>query len=96
MRSNMCMQVLGAKRKTLAGFSTATAALHQGFIYACEIMERCPVELKPRAARLVGAKTALLARTDNFGSDPSGSEGASMKVFSACSSIWGKCHLQAR
>lgn len=74
------MQVLGAKRKTLSGFSTANAALHQGFIYACEIMEQCPEEFRSKAARLVGAKCSLLARSDAYGTDPSGSSGAAMKV----------------
>lgn len=73
------VQVLGAKRKTLSGFSSATAALHQGFIYACDIIQNCPDEFRSRAARLVGAKCTILARVDAYGSDRSGSQGAQLK-----------------
>lgn len=72
--------MLGAKRKTLSGFSSATAALHQGFIYGCSIIQNCPEEFRAKAARVVGAKCTLLARIDAYGSDPSGSQGAQMKV----------------
>lgn len=74
------MQVLGAKRKILSGFSTANAALHQGFIYASEIIQNCPDEFKNKAARLIGAKCTLLARIDAYGSDPTGAQGAQMKA----------------
>lgn len=77
----LCLQVLGAKRKALSGFSTANAALHQGFIYASEVIEDCPEEFRKRAARLVGGKITLLARVDAYGSDPSGTQGATMKVL---------------
>jgi len=72
--------VLGAKRKILSGFSTANAALHQGFIYASDIIQNCPEEFRSKAARVVGAKCTLLARIDAYGSDPSGTQGAQMKV----------------
>ena len=75
-----CLQVLGAKRKTLSGFSTANAALHQGFIYACDVIQNCPEEFRNRAARLVGAKCTLLARIDKYGEDKTGSQGAQMKA----------------
>ena len=74
------LQVLGAKRKILSGFSTANAALHQGFIYSSEIIQSCPEDFRSKAARVVGAKCTLLARIDAYGSDPSGSQGATMKV----------------
>lgn len=60
-------QVLGAKRKNLAGFSSTTAQPHQGFIFASDIIQQTPPSLRPKAARLVGAKCTLLARVDAFG-----------------------------
>ena len=59
--------MLGAKRKTLAGFSSTTAQPHQGFIFASDIIQQTPPGLRPKAARLVGAKTTLLARIDAYG-----------------------------
>ena len=73
-------QVLGAKRKTLAGFSSTSVQPHQGFITSCDIIQQTPPGLRTRAARLVGAKAALLARVDAFGQDPSGQTGSQFKV----------------
>ena len=78
--AGMCAQVLGAKRKHLSGFSSATQALHQGFVYGCEIIQQTPPALRAKAARMVGAKCTLLARVDAYGQDPTGSAGAAMKV----------------
>ena len=33
------MQVLGAKRKHLSGYSTATQGLHEGFVFGSEIIQ---------------------------------------------------------
>lgn len=63
-------QVLGAKRKTLAGFSSTTTQPHQGFIHACAIMHTTPPSLRGKAARLIAAKSTLLARKDAYGEDP--------------------------
>ena len=78
----MCpfFQVLGAKRKTLAGFSTATAQPHQGFIYNSDVIQQTPPALRAKASRMVGAKCTLLARMDAYGQDPSGQAGEAMKV----------------
>ncbi|KAL4420982.1 hypothetical protein ABPG77_001301 [Micractinium sp. CCAP 211/92] len=73
------VQVLGAKRKTLAGFSSTTAQPHQGFIFASDIIQQTPPSLRSKAARLVGAKCTLLARVDAYGQDPSGTAGRNMK-----------------
>ena len=35
----MSMQVLGAKRKHLSGYSAATQGLHEGFIFGSEIIQ---------------------------------------------------------
>lgn len=74
------LQVLGAKRKTLAGFSTATAQPHQGFIYNSDVIQQTPPALRGKASRMVGAKCTLLARMDAYGQDPSGQAGEAMKV----------------
>ncbi|KAI7842324.1 hypothetical protein COHA_003964 [Chlorella ohadii] len=73
------VQVLGAKRKNLAGFSSTTAQPHQGFIFASDIIQQTPPSLRSKAARLVGAKCTLLARIDAYGQDPSGTAGREMK-----------------
>lgn len=77
------VQVLGAKRKHLSGFSAATQALHQGFVYGSGVIQGTPPALRGKAARLVGAKCTLLARIDAYGQDPTGSAGATMKVISS-------------
>lgn len=80
MLNGQCLQVLGAKRKTLAGFSTATAQPHQGFIYNSDVIQQTPPALRGKASRMVGAKCTLLARMDAYGQDPSGQAGENMKV----------------
>eukprot|EP00879_Flechtneria_rotunda_P011202 GHRR01011700.1.p1 GENE.GHRR01011700.1~~GHRR01011700.1.p1 ORF type:complete len:418 (+),score=108.76 GHRR01011700.1:198-1451(+) len=73
------VQVLGAKRKTLAGYSAATVQPHQGFIYGCQLIQQTPPALRSKAARLVGAKCTLLARIDSYGQDPAGETGNRFK-----------------
>ena len=77
------VQVLGAKRKTTAGFSNAAAVkagdLHAGFIFQCDVIQRkTPPPLRSKAARLVGGKCTLMARVDAFGQDPTGETGRKM------------------
>ena len=77
------VQVLGAKRKTAAGFSNAAAQragdLHAGFIFQCDVIQKkTPPALRTKAARLVGGKCTLMARVDAFGEDPSGTTGRKM------------------
>mmetsp|Transcript_32954 Transcript_32954/g.83657 ORF Transcript_32954/g.83657 Transcript_32954/m.83657 type:complete len:498 (-) Transcript_32954:312-1805(-) len=73
------VQVLGAKKKNLAGFSTATLQPHQGFISHCHVIQQTPPSLRVKAARLVAAKCTLLARVDAYGQDPSGQQGQRMR-----------------
>jgi U4/U6 small nuclear ribonucleoprotein PRP31 len=61
------IQVLGAKRKHAAGFSSKTSMPHQGFIYESELVQNTPPGLRNRAAKLVGSKCSLLARVDAHG-----------------------------
>jgi hypothetical protein len=48
----------------------AALAVLQGFIYNCPAMQQTPPSLRQRAARLIGAKCALMARVDAYGQDP--------------------------
>lgn len=88
----VCDQVLGAKRKTLAGFSTATTQPHQGFIYNSDVIQQTPPALRGKASRMVGAKCTLLARMDAYGQDPSGQAGEAMKVLVPVS--WITCRFK--
>jgi snoRNA binding domain, fibrillarin len=81
-RTHACVQVLGAKRKTLAGYSSASVQPHQGFIYSCSLIQMTPPALRAKAARLVGAKCTLLARVDAYGQDPEGEVRAGRRLLS--------------
>ena len=73
------IQMLGAKRKTLAGFSTTTSHVFRGFIGDCPIVTSTPPSLQNKAIRLVASKCALLARCDTFREDPTGATGQRMR-----------------
>ncbi|CAN1852822.1 U4/U6 small nuclear ribonucleoprotein Prp31 homolog [Linum perenne] len=73
------VQLLGAKKKNLAGFSTATSQFRVGFIEQTEIFQSTPPSLRMRACRLVAAKSTLAARVDSIRGDPSGKTGRSLK-----------------
>ena len=69
--------VVGAQRRTLAGFSTAAILPHAGFIFYSEIVQTTPEDLRRKASRLTAAKCALAARVDSFHQCPSGEIGQS-------------------
>ena len=73
------VQVLGSKKKNLAGFSSANSDPHQGVIWKSEVVQKAPPALRAKAARLVGAKCTMMARVDSYGQDPSGVKGQAMK-----------------
>eukprot|EP00891_Asterochloris_glomerata_P008708 jgi/Astpho2/8708/e_gw1.00128.13.1_t len=73
------VQVLGAKRKNLAGYSTASVQPHQGFVFQSDIVQQTPPAFRKKAAKVVGSKCTLLARMDAYGQDPSGGAGQQMK-----------------
>ncbi|CAM8970395.1 unnamed protein product [Rhodiola kirilowii] len=73
------VQLLGAKKKNLAGFSTATSQLHIGYIEQTEIFQMTPPPLAMRACRLVAAKSTLAARVDSTRGDPTGKTGRNLK-----------------
>jgi U4/U6 small nuclear ribonucleoprotein PRP31 len=70
--TSLGFQVLGSKRKTLAGYSSANINSHHGFIYGCSLVQTTPPALRLKAARLAASKCTLLARVDAYGQDPSG------------------------
>ena len=86
--------MLGAKRKTLAGFSSTTAQPHQGFIFQADLVQRAPPGLRQKTVKLVAGKCALLARVDAFGQDPAGGVGSRFKVNLARAWAWRAVLLQ--
>jgi len=56
--------VLGRKRTTLEGFSSATAIRHYGYIAASDLVQKSPKDLEVKASRLVANKCTLAARLD--------------------------------
>ncbi|CAJ2658223.1 unnamed protein product [Trifolium pratense] len=73
------VQLLGAKKNNLAGFSTATSQFHVGYIQQTEIFQTTPASFRMRACRLLAAKCTLAARVDSIRGDPSGKTGQSLK-----------------
>ncbi|KAH9611045.1 hypothetical protein KSS87_006921 [Heliosperma pusillum] len=73
------VQLLGAKRKNLAGFSSATSQYHIGYLEQTEIFQSTPPALKMRACRLLAAKSTLVARVDSTRGDPTGKMGRTFR-----------------
>ena len=73
------VQVLGAKRKTLAGFSTASASPHTGVVIQADVVQSTPPALRMRACRLLTAKASLAARVDYTRGDPTGKAGRKLR-----------------
>ena len=73
------VQLLGAKRKTLAGFSTANSQIHVGYLEQSEIFQSTPPTLRKRACRLLAAKSTLAARIDSIKGDSTGKVGRSLR-----------------
>lgn len=75
------VQVIGAKRKNLAGFSTKannTGSIY-GFVYDSALVQETPPSARTKAAKLVGSKCSLLARVDAHGNHKDGSVGLSTR-----------------
>uniref|UniRef100_A0A8C4NGE1 U4/U6 small nuclear ribonucleoprotein Prp31 n=1 Tax=Eptatretus burgeri TaxID=7764 RepID=A0A8C4NGE1_EPTBU len=60
------VHLLGAQRRTLAGFSSTAILPHTGFIFYSPIVQALPPDLRRKAARLIAAKCTLAARVDSF------------------------------
>ncbi|KAL6175802.1 hypothetical protein ACLB2K_052441 [Fragaria x ananassa] len=71
------VQLPGAKKKNLAGFSTATS--HIVLIMLRRLtyfkIQTTPPALRMRSGRLLAAKSTLAARVDSTRADPSGNSG---------------------
>jgi U4/U6 small nuclear ribonucleoprotein PRP31 len=52
-------------------------------VYGSPLVQGCPPALRAKAAKLVGAKAALLARVDAYGHDPAGRAGEEMRAAMA-------------
>ncbi|XVF44029.1 hypothetical protein PTKIN_Ptkin02bG0087400 [Pterospermum kingtungense] len=72
------VQLLGAKKKTLAGFSTATSQFRVGYIEPTDFPNYTP-SLRSRACRLLASKATLAALIDSTRGDPSGNAGRTLK-----------------
>jgi U4/U6 small nuclear ribonucleoprotein PRP31 len=75
------VQVIGAKRKHLAGFSTKasnTGSVY-GFVYDSALVQETPPSVRAKAAKLIGSKCSLLARVDAHGNHNNGSIGVSTR-----------------
>ncbi|OAY65833.1 U4/U6 small nuclear ribonucleoprotein Prp31 homolog [Ananas comosus] len=73
------VQLLGAKKKNLAGFSTATSQFRVGYLEQTEIFQSTPPSLRTRACRLLAAKSTLAARVDSTRGDPTGKTGRNLR-----------------
>ncbi|XP_010510964.1 PREDICTED: U4/U6 small nuclear ribonucleoprotein Prp31 isoform X3 [Camelina sativa] len=72
------VQVLGHKRKNLAGFSS-TSQSRVGYLEQTEILQSTPPGLRARASRLVAAKSTLAARVDATRGDMAGINGRALR-----------------
>ncbi|KAM3873214.1 U4/U6 small nuclear ribonucleoprotein Prp31-like [Diretmus argenteus] len=73
------LMLLGAQRRTLAGFSSTSLLPHTGFIYHCDVVQSLPPDLRRKAARLVSAKCTLASRVDSFHESTDGKVGYDLK-----------------
>ncbi|XP_063711949.1 U4/U6 small nuclear ribonucleoprotein Prp31-like isoform X2 [Symsagittifera roscoffensis] len=69
------VQVLGAQKASMSGFSSIAVNPHSGLVFQCEIVQQTAPDLKRKAAKFIAAKASLAARVDSNHSCPSGSIG---------------------
>ncbi|KAG8367121.1 hypothetical protein BUALT_Bualt16G0039600 [Buddleja alternifolia] len=74
------VQLLSAKRKNLAGFSTATLQFRVGYLEQTEIFQSTPPSLRMRVCRLLAAKSTPTARVDSVRGDPTGKTGRTFRA----------------
>lgn len=70
---------LGSKKSTQTGFATNVGVRHQGFLYASEIIQSIPTDLRKQAMRIVSAKIVLAARVDRVHESPDGATGLHLR-----------------
>ncbi|KAK9684781.1 hypothetical protein RND81_10G232000 [Saponaria officinalis] len=71
------VQLLGAERKNLAGFSCQSH--HIGYLEQNEIFRSTPLAFRKRACRLLAAKSTLVARVDSTRGHPTGKMGRAFR-----------------
>lgn len=72
--------LLGAPKKNLAGFSTASGRrFMQGYILESDVIQKTPQSLRSKSFRVLGPKTTLAARIDSNAGDKSGQTGTRLK-----------------
>ena len=71
--------VLGAPKRNTTGFTTAAGNPHHGYVYQTDLVTKVPPDFRTKAARLVAAKTALLARIDSCREAVDGSQGERLR-----------------
>jgi U4/U6 small nuclear ribonucleoprotein PRP31 len=69
------LQILGKRRRNLAGLSTTGQNVHAGFLYSCDIMLRTPPSLRSKLVKLVAGKCTLCCRVDLSKEDFGGNVG---------------------
>lgn len=69
------LEVLGAKKRTLTGFSSAAVMPHTGFVFQTDIVQDTPPDLRRKAAHLVANKCTIAARIDACHAATDGSQG---------------------
>eukprot|EP01102_Stenamoeba_stenopodia_P001186 TRINITY_DN11033_c0_g1_i1.p1 TRINITY_DN11033_c0_g1~~TRINITY_DN11033_c0_g1_i1.p1 ORF type:complete len:539 (+),score=141.61 TRINITY_DN11033_c0_g1_i1:49-1617(+) len=74
------LQLLGAKKKTLGGFSSASTIRHTGFIFDCDIIRNTPPSFHTKACRLIAGKCTIAARVDSFHESPRGDKGIKLRA----------------
>jgi U4/U6 small nuclear ribonucleoprotein PRP31 len=72
------VQVLGQKRKHLAGLSRAAAQPHRGVIFECPLVVSAPPDLQRKMGKVLAAKVVLAARVDVFREAGGGDVGRSL------------------
>lgn len=65
------LQLLGIKRRTLAGFSTATQNIHMGVLGSIDVVRAAPSHLRSKVLKQLAGKCTLAARMDLYGQKPS-------------------------
>ncbi|KAL6523167.1 hypothetical protein OROHE_016462 [Orobanche hederae] len=74
------VQLLGAKRTALAGFSSRVGVgVGDGYLQQTDIFRTTPSSLRMRAWRLLAAKSNLASRVDFMKADPTGNTGKRMR-----------------
>lgn len=70
----------------------SSAALPRRFISNCDLVQGVPPALRSQAARIIGGKTALLARIDAASGDPTG-EDIDCATYNSIRSFLTSCFL---